>query len=311
MGSDDKSVVDVAGEAERAAWKHYGIEVKERFVEVSAAKRRVRMLECGNPNGEPLVFVQGGLGEALGWVGLMAELGDYRCISLDRPGSGFSDGIDFTEVDIPALATETLGAVLDAHDLEAASFAANSMGGWWTLRFAMARPKRVSRMVLIGCPALLLHTSAPVPMRLVGMPVLGKAMASLMVPTSPAKARDVPGFLGHPKSVGAEWPEALAEAYYRLGNLPDFKRSWHTLLRCFLRLSGPNPAMSLTAEALREVAQPTRFLWGKADPFGDLAAAREAVEAMPNASLEVVGTGHLPWWDEPARCAEHVREFVQ
>ena len=85
-----------------------------------------------------------------------------------------------------------------------------------------------------------------------------------MVPATSAKARDLPGFLGHPVQVGQRWSESEAEAFYRLGHLPDFRRSWLTLLSRFLRPWGSNPRMRITAHELRGVAQPTLFIWERA-----------------------------------------------
>ena len=89
--------ISAARNAEREMWQHYGLAMVERFIEIHNPGLRVRMLECGNPSAEPLIFVQGGLGEACGWASLMAKLTDFRCITLDRPGGGLSDGVDFLE----------------------------------------------------------------------------------------------------------------------------------------------------------------------------------------------------------------------
>lgn len=303
--------IEAARRAERAVWKQHELAVKEQTIEVGDARRRVRVLECGDPAGTPLVLVGGGLGEALSWAGLLAELGDFRCITLDRPGSAFSDGVDFGVVDVRRLAVDVLSAVLDAAGLETAAFVGNSMGAWWSLQLAVERPTRVQRLVLVGCPAVILDTAAPLPMRLISLPVVGRALVSALVPASPAKARGLPVFLGHPEQVGERWSDATAEAYYGLAHLPDYRRSWLTLLRRFLRARGANPAMSITADQLKRVTQPTLFLWGARDNFGPPSVGRAAVAAMSDARMEVVGVGHLPWWDDPAGCARHVREFVR
>jgi 2-hydroxy-6-oxonona-2,4-dienedioate hydrolase len=303
--------VEAARDAERQLWQHHGLTVVERFVDIEYPRLRVRALECGSPSAEPLMFVQGGLGEAFGWASLMARLQDFRCITLDRPGGGFSDGVDFLEVDVRKLAVDVLQAVLDAADVPHATFVANSMGSWWTLQLAMRAPARVSKIALLGCPAVLLNTAAPLPMRLVGFPLLGRGMVKLMTPASSAKAREVPRFLGHPARVGENWSEAEAEAAYRFGNLPNFRRSWRTLIGRFLRLSGPSREMRISQDELRRVTQPTLFVWGKDDPFGSPASGRAAAAVMPDARLRVVGLGHLPWWDEPDECARLVREFAR
>jgi pimeloyl-ACP methyl ester carboxylesterase len=302
--------IEAARRAEQAVWAHHDLPIKEGFVSVGDGRLRVRWLESGNPSGTPIVFVQGGLGEGLGWASLMARLREFRCITLDRPGSGFSDGVDFMKVDVRKLAVDTLSAVLGATAIDRAAFVANSMGGWWCFQLAADRPSRVSKLVLLGCPAVLVGTSAPLPMRLMSLPVLGNGLVSAMVPENTERARATPTFLGHPKEVGERWPEVQAEAFYRLGHLPNFRQSWLTLVRRFLRLSGANPEMRIVADQLRKVTAPTLFLWGSKDPFGTPDAGRAAARVMPNARLEVVGIGHLPWWDDPDSCARHTRDFL-
>jgi pimeloyl-ACP methyl ester carboxylesterase len=299
MVGTEAPAITAARDAERKLWQHHGLTMVERFIELGSPRVRVRMLECGNPSAAPLVFVQGGLGEGCGWASLIAKLTDFRCITLDRPGGGFSDGVNFLAVDVRKLALDVLQAVLDAAGVQQAAFVANSMGGWWTLQLALHTPARVSRMAMLGCPAVILKTSAPLPMRLISVPVIGRGLVHFMVPASPAKARDLPSFLGHPVQVGQSWSDSEAEAFYRLGHLPDFRRSWVTLLRRFLRVWGSNPGMRITADDLRDVAHPVLFIWGKGDPFGSPDEGRAAAALMPDARFQVVGTGHLPWWDDP------------
>lgn len=306
----ENNLTTAARNAESELWQRYGLTVVERLVDIEKPRLRVRMLECGDPTGEPLIFVQGGLGEALGWAALMARLTEFRCITLDRPGGGLSDGVDFLQVDVRKLAVEVLQAILGAAGLRQAAFVANSMGGWWTFQLAMAAPERVSRMVMLGCPAVILNTSAPLSMRLMSLPVLGRALVKLMSPASPTKARDLPRVLGHPAEVGQRWSQVDAEAWYRFGNLPNVQRSWTTLLRRFLTLTGSSRETRITEDELRGVMQPTLYIWGKNDPFGSLDAGRTATDIMPSARFEVVGIGHLPWWDDAEKCARLVREFV-
>ena len=68
--------------------------------------------------------------------------------------------------------------------------------------------------------------------------------------------------------------------------------------------------MQITAEDLQRISQPTLFLWGKDDPFGSTDSGRTAAELISDAHIEVAGTGHLPWWDEPDKCARLIRAFV-
>ena len=308
--NENDAAIAAAREAEQRLWKVYGLAVSERLIEVPDVGLRVRMLECGTPSAQPLVFVQGGLGEAFGWVSLLAKLTDFRCITLDRPGGGLSDGVDFLKVDVRRLAVAVLERVLDSAGASQAVFIANSMGGWWTIQFALHVPERVSRIALVGCPAVLLDTSAPLPMRLISVPILGPTLAQKMIPPNVASVREVPRFLGHPAEVGRRWSDAEAETFYRFGNLTNVHRSWTTLLRRFLRPWGGNPRMRITASQLQRIRQPTLFIWGSDDPFGSSESGRAATALMPAAQLEIVGVGHLPWWDDAEACARLIRTFV-
>jgi pimeloyl-ACP methyl ester carboxylesterase len=308
MMSTDRGGVEAARRAEAAVWKQYNLSMRERFIDVKG--RRVRVLETGNPAGTPLVFVQGGLGEAFNWASLLAELGELRCITLDRPGGGLSDSVDFLRVDVRGLAADVLSALLDNCNIRGASFVANSMGGWWTIQLALAQPTRVAALALLGCPAVLDGTSAPLPMRILSLPLVGERLVRFMVPPNAEKARGLATMLGHPKEVGARWG-AEAEAIYAFAHLSDFRESWRTLLRRFLRWNGASPEMRITPDQLKRVTQPALFVWGAKDPFGSVAAGRAAARHMPNARFEVVGIGHLPWWDDVKTCATLVRDFCR
>jgi pimeloyl-ACP methyl ester carboxylesterase len=310
MTSTDAATL-AARNAEQDLWRQYNLTVAERLISVSEPRLRVRFLECGNPSAPPLLFIPGGIGEAWVWASLMAGLSDYRCITLDRPGGGMSDGVDFRTVDVGRLAADVLQATMDAVGVKQAAFVANSMGGWWTFQLAMRAPERIAEVVMIGCPASLLDTVPPLPMRLMSLPVIGPVLVKLMKPKSRAKARELPRFLGHPAQVGEQWSDVQAETAYRFGNLPNVERSWFTLLRRFLRLRESNPAMRINAADLRSIAHSTLFVWGTDDPFGSIQQGIAAAKLMSVARLEIAGHGHLPWWDEPDLCARLVRGFLQ
>lgn len=58
------------------------------------------------------------------------------------------------------------------------------------------------------------------------------------------------------------------------------------------------------------MAVPAVFVWGEHDAFLAPEAARDSIGAMRHARLEVVPGGHNPWFDDPARCASHVRDLL-
>lgn len=305
----DRANPDVVAalEAEQRLFDYYGLDVKTHDVAL-ASGLRVRVMESGS--GPPLMLVPGGVGDGWIWAPLIAELNGYRLIVVNRPGGGLSDGVDHTQVDLRQLAVETLTAVVDYFQLEQMPVVCSSMGGLWSIWFALEQPERVQALLQFGCPALALNTSAPLPMRLMSVPLLNRLLVKAMIPGELEKARKMPEFLGHPETVGDNWPEPMAACSYHFPRLPTYERAWLSLMESVLTVSGPAPRYACDADQLRQLQQPVLYVWGDNDPFGSVEVAREAVSITPNAELREVPGGHLPWWDHPAACAHLVRAFL-
>lgn len=74
---------------EQALWASFGAARVERYVEVGPDGVRHRVQELGD--GPPLVFVHGTSVTGTSFAPLAAQLGEHRCLVLDRAGCGFSD----------------------------------------------------------------------------------------------------------------------------------------------------------------------------------------------------------------------------
>lgn len=308
LDRSDPSVM-VAHEAERRAYAHYGLKAIDHFVEVPDLGLQLRVAEVGD--GPPVLLIAGGIGEGLKWLPLLPELHGFTAYVMDRPGAGLSDGIDYRARPIPEIAAATTGAVFDHFGLDGAPIVGSSMGAHWALRFALAAPDRVGPIGLLGTPALYPGTSAPFPQRLSTLPVLGpKLVESVLQPDGPDDTRKGWEVLGHPPETAAGLPEPLAEAHYRMDNLPSFERSWVTLSQEIVRLRGAVPSVALTHEHLAAIRLPVQLLWGRSDPFGSVETGRAGAASFWDASFDVVGVGHLPWLDAPAACGEKLRRHL-
>lgn len=295
-------------EAEQHLFAHYGLEYKIHFVEMKEPNLRVRVLEVGE--GQPLLMVPGGSGDALFFAPLMAELKGWRMIALNRPGGGLSDGIDHRQVDVRHLAVKTLQSVMDAFGVNRVPVVCNSMGGLWGFWFALNCPARVSQLVELGCPALILNTSAPFFMRLLGVPGLNRFIAPNMQPKSIDNALAGLRIQGSSREDIDQMPKVAAEATYHLFQLPTYLDTWKTLISAVGRVTGANPKYQLRADQLQRVQQPVLFVWGDNDVFGNLDIARQAARIIPNAKLHEMRAGHLPHIDKPQECGRVIREFL-
>lgn len=303
-------LIAAASAAERRAYDHYGLEFTDHHVPVPELDTHVRVAEVGA--GPPLVLLPGGLGYGVVWTPLLAELPGFTAYVMDRPGAGLSGSIDHRDRPLADTATSSTAAVFDHFDLDAAPVLGNSMGGLWAMRYALSRPARAGPLVLLGCPALYPETSAPLPMRLVSLPVLGGIVYGLaMRPADSDDARSTVEILGHPAGTASDLPEPLMDAWYRMETLPDARRSWVSLLQQAVRVRGAVPESAFTPDDLGQIRVPVSLLWGRDDPFGSVETGRRGAESFPDATFQQVGVGHLPWLDDPARCGASVQSFLE
>lgn len=304
----DDPRVRVARRAERRAYEHYGLAFDEHFVDVEALDVRIRVVAVGS--GEPVVAIAGGIGEGMKWLPLLPELADHTVYVMDRPGAGLSDGIDHRVLPLEQIAATTTAALFDHFELDTASLLGSSMGGLWSLRFALAHPDRVRRIALLGTPALYPGTSAPFLTRIASVPGIGGViMKNVVQPDDAGDTRDGWGFLGHPDDTVSALPDEYAEATYRMDNLPYYTLSWESLAQSSVNLWGAVPEAAFTPDDLRRIRAPVSLLWGSDDPFGSVETGRAGAEYFPDVEFHETGVGHLPWLDEPAVCGELVRGF--
>ena len=291
-------------DAERAFFKYSGVTVRSTFVELSRPRLRIRLLEAGA--GEPILLLHGGGGVAGLFAPLMASLSAARLVAPDRPGHGLSDAFTYRGVDLRRHAVEFVSSIAESLGGRPLRIVANSMGALWALWYALENPERVSRLVLVGCPALLLGTSGPLGFRLLSVRRLNEVMFG-MEPASPKQIQTLLRRMGHD-------PDRISEEFMtymqRIEELPAYRAAWLSLLETSLTARGARKSFALGDAELRHVVQPTLFLWAANDPFGTTDVGRLACSLMPDARLEVAGVGHLPWLDDAVRCGRLASEFL-
>ena len=75
-------------------------------------------------------------------------------------------------------------------------------------------------------------------------------------------------------------------------------------------LGGFDPSLDLDAETLASIEAPCHVLVGTDDPVGAEDEAKRLASLLPDATFEVWrDSGHLPWYDDPARFASSLETF--
>jgi len=297
--------------AENALWEAVASTPVERFVHLPRTRLRVRIQEVGE--GPPVLFIHGANTSGLRWATLAAELPAFRCILVDRPGTGLSDAMP-TRVgteQLIALGEMFVPDVFDALEIERAHVVATSLGGFIALRSAARHPERFERMVQFSWPAGAPTSHVPLSMRVMAIP--GVARLAAAAPVSDSTVRSIFRSVGHGPSLdaGRITPADIA-GYLGLLRFTDTLRNELRLSAAAVSpLRGMNPAL-LPPSLLAGIRTPTLFIWGEHDSFGETDVARSVVASIPGATLEVIpGAGHAPWLDDLDRCASLTAAFLQ
>lgn len=268
--------------------------------------RRVHLVETGD--GPPLVLLHGGGAPGLFLLPLLQRLERVRAIAPDRLGYGLSDPVEFPRGRYRQVAMAWLDRLFDALALDDAALLGHSGGGLWALWYALARPERVRRLVLLGAVPALPGASMPLPFRVFVMPGIGQLLQR--IPSTPTSyvwfARLVAGegdtIVRHPDLIDllvAGDNDRVAAATNRAE---------------VCAVAAPHrwrPQARVRTDELRQLRAPTLLMWGDRDPFGDATVARATAEAIPDARLELLPAGHGPWLGHPDRIAEQVTHFVR
>ena len=297
------SPVETFVAAQRRVLRRYGVDAESRFIPVPAIDGRAHVLTSGD--GPPLMMVIGGTVPAVMWAPLMAQLTGYTLHAVDLPGFGLTDPVAYRPATMRSTVVDFLAQVLDGLDLGRTRFVTSSQGSLWTTWLSFDQPDRVAADVQIGCPAHILGTTAPLPMRLMSVPPIGRFMVRRQPPTTASVER-----IG--RAVGedlASLPE-LRDALLACQRLPTFAPSLLGLMNAVMRFGQPRHQIALTANQLGRIDHPIQLLWGNDDPFGSPAVARRAAAIIPDVELHILRGGHAPWFDHADEVAQLAGRFL-
>lgn len=268
--------------------------------------RSVHLIETGE--GATALFLHGSMTSSVSFLPLLEHLDGMHAVVVDRPGFGLSDPVHVPRERFRQAAVEFIGEIVDALGSERPALVGNSMGGTWALWYALARPERVRRLVLLGSAPLLPGTHAPAPLRVMAAPVVGGLLARAVKPNAKMVVRLMSSMGERDTIVG--YPD-LIEALVAAGRDPVAAATNVAELRAALAPLGFRRSVRVRPDELRRLSVPTLLLWGDHDPVGTVEAARVTASLIPEARLAVLPAGHVPYLGSPRRSAELLSEFVR
>lgn len=258
----------------------------------------VRTYILSGGRGEAMVFLHGLGASSYSWRHLLPVFAKTHAVyAPDFPGYGRSEkpwGFDYTFAGF----AQWLGSFLDALGISRAALVGSSMGGAVALRFALDRPERVSRLVLIGAPVylgnvpqMLWTMRRPVLSRLLE-PFLGRWTVRLVAPTA---------FL----DAGLITEDVVEEYSLALKTREGRHAAAETLRRCL------SPELPALISRYRELKPPVLFLRGDHDGVVDDASAERFCGSVPRGKfLRIPVCGHMPQEEKPDAVSAALAEFL-
>lgn len=288
-----------------------GSKLEGRHVSL-AGGQRVHVIEAGD--GPPVVLLHGTGEMALFLRPLLERLDRVRVIAVDRPGHGLSDPMDVAAGDYRQVAVAWVDRLLDTLDLHDATLVGNSMGGLWALWYALSRPERVHRLVLLAGTPGLPGARVPLPFRVMALPGVGRLLQRLSPPT-PKSVVQFARLVGEGETI-VEHPD-LIDVLIVAGRDPlaaatDLAEA-HTLVSPYAIVAPTayRRRYRVQPHELRQLAAPTLLVWGEREPVGSVPVAQTVAALIPDARLEVLDAGHGPWLGHAERIARLVTDFAQ
>ena len=300
-------------DAELRLWESLALAPSEQWLQLERSATSIRVQEVGS--GPPVILVHGTRTAGASWAPLVAGLGEFRCVMVDRPGCGLSEPIK-TRFDnvarLEAFADGFIADVLDSLELDRASVVATSFGGYIGFRSVAAHPERIDRVVEFGYSVGAPIEKIPFLMRLSDVTPLGRAMASIPPTRSAVRflLRRIIG-LGEAIDAGRVSDETIEWFLALLRDTNTMRNEIDAGPRLIDPIRGLNREILFSDSLLASIPVAIKFVWGTKDIFGGAEVARGLIAKLPDAELELMdGVGHAPWVDDPDHSARSVSDFL-
>lgn len=258
----------------------------------------------GNRDAPAIILLHGSNASLHTWEPWVREFGaSLRVITVDLPGHGLTGPTPQADYTL-----DGMGAFLDefATQMGLTSFAlaGSSMGGAVAVKYAQAKPWRVTALILIDSAGVALPgMEPPVGVRIATTPVLNQI--TRVIPTRGIYESALKLSFFDPAFVTPQ----MIDRYWELNRGPGVRDAtrkrfgipWSDLVAEAKGIEAALPAMTTR----------TLILWGREDKLVPVAAGEVFRDKIPGAQLVVYDkVGHIPQEEVPAKSAAAVAAFL-
>jgi pimeloyl-ACP methyl ester carboxylesterase len=230
------------------------------------------------------------------WVERLAP--HYRIIRIDLPGHGLTGNDSSIERYEISYMVDKLEKFLNKLNIGDINLAGNSLGGYIAWNYALHRPDRVKKMILLDAAGF--PQNLPFIMSFTALPVIGE-LSGMIMPKFMIDMNIKEAF-GDDEKVTDELQQRYFDLIMREGNREALVKVFRTM-----KEQSQNPHIG---DRVKEIQTPTLLMWGDQDEWVPLEVMQQFVQALPNSqSIVYEGVGHMPMEELPDQTSLDAHEF--
>lgn len=272
-----------------------------RFVQIDGFNVHYR--DEGERNKPVLVLIHGVVASLHTWDAWLPEFArDYRVIRFDVPGFGLTGPPSNGEYS-PERMLKVLDLLLDHLDVTKASLVGNSLGGYVAWNYALHKPARVEKLVLID-PAG--YSMAKIPWMIASAALPGATLAMPMWMPRALIAEGIKQVYGDPARI----QPGVIDRYYDLSRRPGNRLAMMKIFRLLMQVN--RDELHATPGRVAAIQAPTLLLWGASDRWISPSHVPLWQRDLPSVQVQVyAGVGHIPMEEIPERSAADTLRFLR
>ncbi|HKK73993.1 MAG TPA: alpha/beta hydrolase [Saprospiraceae bacterium] len=279
--------------------------LKDKYAQAPSAFVSVEGVEVhyrdeGNPEDSlPIVLIHG-TGASLhtfeDWAQELKK--EHRVLRMDLPAFGLTGPFPDRDYSIDHYVA-FLEAFLLAKNIDRCILGGNSLGGSIAWRFALDRPDRVDKLILIDAAGYPRKTESElIAFTIARIPILNKIL-TFITPRFVVKS-SVENVYADKSKVTKELIDRYYDLTLRAGNRQAFVDRMQVD-------TNDNPV-----EQISNIKQPTLILWGAEDALITTESAYRFQEDLPNDTLVILEqVGHVPMEESPGESLQPVLDFLR
>ncbi len=261
------------------------------------------LLEAGNREAEPVIFLHGGGPGATAesnWRDILPDFSSsFRVLAPDILGYGNTDHPDPAPngglVGWMRKRVEQILALMDELHIPKAHLVGNSMGGALALHLVMTAPERFQRVVLMGSAGA---PAAPTPEVI--------RMVNFYKDPTPAALENLLKWFIYDESILADQLKEIVQERFKEVMRPEVRRSYESMF-------STSPAeVIVPPSALRRMNHPFFLIHGRDDRFVPVESSIHMMQHLPNVQLHVLDRcGHWAQLERKQSFVKLVLDFFK